>query len=284
MIEVFKTENEFIDFHNQNKIQCQSIGFAPTMGNLHEGHISLLKKALQENDIGIISIFVNPTQFGAGEDLDLYPRTWKEDLKKIEGLAVKYSHKKVIIFYPESDKVIYPHKKETTYAHKKLNHILEGEVRSTHFDGVTTVVKRLFEIVKPNRAYFGKKDYQQQVIIKDMVKELNLPISIVAIPIFREQSGLAMSSRNNYLSHDEKEKALTLYQTLNEVAKTLSLGLKEARELISQKLKSDSRWNYLEVRTKDLEVATSDSSDFVILGNYQLGNTRLLDNIEIKLN
>jgi pantoate--beta-alanine ligase len=284
MIEVFKTENEFIDFHNQNKIQCQSIGFAPTMGNLHEGHISLLEKALQENDIGIISIFVNPTQFGAGEDLDLYPRTWKEDLKKIEGLAFKYSNKKFIIFYPESDKVIYPHKKETTYAHKKLNHILEGAVRSTHFDGVTTVVKRLFEIVKPNRAYFGKKDYQQQVIIKDMVKELNLPISIVAIPIFREQSGLAMSSRNNYLSHDEKEKALTLYQTLNEVAKTLSLGLKEARELISQKLKSDSRWNYLEVRTKDLEVATSDSSDFVILGNYQLGNTRLLDNIEIKLN
>lgn len=283
MIEIFKTEKEFMDFHLQNEINNQSIGFAPTMGNLHTGHITLLAKALQENDIGVISIFVNPTQFGVGEDLNQYPRTWNQDLEKIASLESKYPDKKIIIFYPESEQVIYPHGKETTYSHKRLSGILEGKVRSTHFDGVTTVVKRLFEIVKPDKAYFGKKDYQQQIIIKDMVQELNLPVSVIALPIVREQSGLAMSSRNNYLSLQEKEQALTLYHSLNEVTKALSISLQEAKKLISQKTESDSNWNYLEVRTKKLEVAHSDSKELVVLGNYQLGKTRLLDNIEVQL-
>lgn len=287
MIDVFRTETEFITFHAMNDSQNkESIGLVPTMGNLHQGHISLLEKAIEENDIAIITIFVNPTQFSESEDLDLYPRTWQQDLEKVEQLAKKYPHKKVIIFYPESEDVIYPNGKAITFSHQRLRSVLEGELRATHFDGVTTVVKRLFEITKPNKAYFGKKDFQQQVIIKDMVDILNLPISITSLPIVREATGLAMSSRNRYLSNEEKKQALTLYRTLNEVAKLLGNGpngVEKAKNFIADALTSDHRWNYLELRTQNLETVSNDTVSFVILGNYQLGTTRLLDNIELEI-
>jgi pantoate--beta-alanine ligase len=281
MITVLKTENEFIDFHHSNH---KSIGFAPTMGNLHEGHITLLRQALKENDIGIISIFVNPTQFAVGEDLDDYPRTWEEDLAKIEALSKEFPKKDIIIFFPESEKVIYPDHMETTFSHPELRGILEGKFRPTHFDGVTTVVKRLFEIVKPDKSYFGKKDYQQLAIINDMTQKLQLPVEIIGMPIIREASGLAMSSRNLYLDVKQREQALTLNKTLNHLANVAKNDLLHAQKEIPQILAQDSHWNYLEIRQAlTLKEASSNDKELVILGNYQLGQTRLLDNIEVSL-
>lgn len=285
MLRIFKTEQEFDTFYSESlqDNRPQRIGFVPTMGNLHQGHISLLEKALEDNDIAVISIYVNPTQFGADEDLGDYPRTWSEDLQKIEFTARNYSNKNVIVFYPESDRVIYPKGQNISYSHKRLRNILEGQVRATHFDGVTTVVKRLFEIIRPHNAYFGKKDYQQQVIIKDMVKDLGMPISIITMPIVREESGLAMSSRNNYLSTDEKQKAVTLSKTLKHIATLLPNGIEHALKYIEIQIKNDTHWNYLEIRNKDLTLDLKDSNELVILGNYQLGSTRLLDNLEVEI-
>lgn len=280
MVKIFKTVIEFEIFHQTNN---KSIGFVPTMGNLHLGHISLLEKALEQNEIAIISIYVNPTQFAANEDLDKYPRTWNEDLEKITNLSNDFPNKEVIIFYPESDAQIYPNGKDTTYTHKKLRSILEGEVRPEHFDGVTSVVKRLFEITRPTIAYFGKKDFQQYIIIKDMVKEINLPVKVVAMPIIRESDGLAMSSRNRFLDHGQRQKALILNKSLKEIQQILTLDLKKARQHANKLIINDNNWNYLEVRNaKDLKLASETDQHIVILGNYQLGNTRLLDNLEVE--
>lgn len=282
MLEIFKSANNFKDFHNSNN---KSIGFVPTMGNLHLGHISLLKAAIEENEVAVISIYVNPTQFGANEDLDKYPRTWEHDLKIISELEKKYSEKKIIIFAPKSDSEIYPQGLNTTFVHRNLRAILEGAVRPTHFDGVTTVVKNLFDIVKPTKAYFGKKDYQQFIIIKDMVEELNLSVNIIGMPIVRESDGLAMSSRNQYLNDSQRHKALNLSKSIKKIKQILTIDLKKARQHANKLLIQDNNWNYLEIRNaKNLSIASEADNHLVILGNYQLGNTRLLDNFELEKN
>ena len=257
-----------------------TVGFVPTMGNLHQGHLNLLEASLKENEISVISIFVNPTQFSKDEDLSKYPRTFEEDFLLINQLANQYN-KEVIIFHPRSADEVYP-KDYRLLEVKRFERILEGEVRPTHFKGVISVVKSLFDIVNPTRAYFGKKDYQQLIVVKDMVEEYELKVQIVPIEICREQSGLAMSSRNNYLTLEQKQTALILRRTLLKTAKVLQeKGIKEA-QAFCKIAKEDQGFNYLEIRNRKTFMPIHENDkEFVIVGNYQVGKTRLLDNIEV---
>jgi pantoate--beta-alanine ligase len=275
-IRIIKTCKEYNEWINETE---GTIGLVPTMGNLHRGHLSLLEASLKFNDRSVITIFVNPTQFGEDEDLSEYPRTLGDDLAQI--FELNQSHNKEIAIFIPNEKEIYPNSKETTYSDKVLRGELEGSVRPTHFDGVTTVVRRLFEITHPNMAFFGKKDYQQLIIVKKMVQKLGLNVIVKGLPIVREDSGLAMSSRNNYLSEAQKEEALTLRHTLLEVETLLGRDPLDKIQEFIQKKRSEQNWNYLELRHPfTLAPIENLKSGAVILGNYQVGTTRLLDNIE----
>ncbi len=195
----------------------KTIGFVPTMGALHEGHLSLVSRSVKENDITVVSIFVNPTQFGPSEDLDRYPRDIEGDMKKLQAAGVD------ILFLPDVNDV-YPEGYRTYVTVEELSTKLCGEFRPGHFRGVATVVTKLFNIVRPDRAYFGQKDYQQSVIIRRMTEDLNFDIQIVVCPTVREDDGLAMSSRNLYLSSEERKAATVIYKTLSEAKKRLARG------------------------------------------------------------
>lgn len=270
------------DCHQFRK-KFKTLGFAPTMGNLHQGHISLLQKALEDNDAAVISIYVNPTQFAQGEDFDKYPRTLEEDLERISELEKKFPHKSIGVFLPDN-KTMYPEGEKVTIKVPELSNILEGKMRPTHFDGVTTIVHRLFDFVDPTKAYFGQKDYQQLKIIEKMVEKLQLHIEIVPMPIMRDQDNLAMSSRNRYLSSEERKLALTLPKTLVLLESLIkNKEIRKARLYIHENLMHDKNWNYLEIRdAKTLAETIELTDDVVILGNYQLGKTKLLDNRIIK--
>ncbi len=190
-------------FHGKN----HSIGFVPTMGALHPGHLSLVEKSVSENDITVVSIFVNPTQFNDKNDLINYPRTLDADLALLEPAGVD------IVFAPDV-KDIYPEEDTRQFDFGTLDKVMEGKHRPGHFNGVAQVVSRLFELVKPSRAYFGEKDFQQLAIIRAMVKQLHLPVQIVGMPIVRESSGLAMSSRNSRLSAEQRKLAVKISETL----------------------------------------------------------------------
>lgn len=186
-----------------------SIGFVPTMGALHAGHLSLLQQSVGENDCTVISIFVNPTQFNNPEDLAKYPRTLDADLEKIKSVS-----NQIIVFAPTVDDIYKGNTVSTAFDYDGLENQMEGRFRPGHFNGVGTIVKRLFEIVQPTNAYFGEKDFQQLQIVKKMVEKHQLPVNIIGCPIFREANGLAMSSRNERLTLSEREKAAVIYQTL----------------------------------------------------------------------
>ncbi|MBP6373878.1 MAG: pantoate--beta-alanine ligase [Flavobacterium sp.] len=186
-----------------------SIGFVPTMGALHEGHLSLLRASLQQNRFTVLSIFVNPTQFNNPEDLLKYPRTLDNDVKLVETVSPD-----IIVYAPSVEDIYNGNTKAEPFDFDGLELVMEGEFRPGHFDGVGTVVKRLFEIVRPQYAYFGEKDFQQLQIVKKLVEKEQLPVSIVPCPIFREANGLAMSSRNERLSVDERAQAALIYNTL----------------------------------------------------------------------
>ena len=189
-----------------------SLGFVPTMGALHLGHLSLIKESLLNNEITVVSVFVNPTQFNNPNDLSNYPRTLEKDVEKIKSISSK-----AIIYAPTVDD-IYEGKTITEHFNfDGLEKQMEGQFRPGHFDGVGTVVKRLFEIVKPTNAYFGEKDFQQLLIIKKLVKTLNIPVNIITCPVFREPNGLAMSSRNERLSQEEKNEAALIYKIIKKV-------------------------------------------------------------------
>ncbi|RKY43957.1 MAG: pantoate--beta-alanine ligase [Candidatus Omnitrophota bacterium] len=217
------------------RVKNKKIGFVPTMGALHEGHLSLVRRAKKEADFVVVSIFVNPLQFGPQEDYKLYPRNFKKDeaLLKKEGVN--------LIFYP-TPKTMYLKGFSTYVEEVYLSRVLCGVSRPGHFKGVTTVVAKLFNIVEPDIAYFGQKDYQQAQIIKRMVRDLNFPIKIRVLPIVRDKDGLALSSRNSYLSSEERKSALVLFQSIR-LAKDLvrrgivesSLIIKEVRKLINSK-------------------------------------------------
>ncbi|WP_112085868.1 pantoate--beta-alanine ligase [Flavobacterium lacus] len=201
-----------------------SIGFVPTMGALHEGHLSLLRKALQENKLVMISIFVNPTQFNNPEDLENYPRTLDRDVQKIATLSDK-----VVIYAPTVDDIYNGKTVSQSFNYDGLEHQMEGKHRPGHFDGVGTIVKRLFEIVQPKNAYFGEKDFQQLQIIKKLAQKYNIPVNVVGCPIHREKNGLAMSSRNERLSEAEKEESALIFKTLTTAKKIF--GTKSANEV-----------------------------------------------------
>lgn len=211
-MEIFKTKKPLLDFVERQKEMGKKIGFAPTMGALHEGHLSLYAHAREENDLVISSIFVNPTQFNNPQDLEKYPRNIKKDIKILEE-----SGNVDAVYIPEiSD--IYPDFLESKeYDFDGLENEMEGKSRPGHFNGVGTVVEELFLQVKPDNAYFGDKDYQQLAIIKKLTDKLKLPIKIHGVPIFREKNGLAMSSRNQRLNPEEREAAKIIYETLVKV-------------------------------------------------------------------
>ena len=192
---------------NQNK----SIGFVPTMGALHKGHLSLLEKSLSENDVTVMSIFVNPTQFNNAEDLDKYPRTLDRDVEIMKELS-----NNIIVYAPEVEDIYEGNTVSESFDYDGLENQMEGKHRPGHFDGVGTIVKRLFEIIQPNKAYFGEKDFQQLQIVKKLVSKNKIPVEVIGCPIHREESGLAMSSRNERLSNEGRKKSAVIFKILNE--------------------------------------------------------------------
>ena len=206
---IYTHQKELHDLLETLKNQGKTIGLVPTMGALHDGHLSLIKKAKQENDIAVVSIFVNPTQFNNPTDLQKYPRTLEADAQKIAQFS-----KKILIYAPTVADIYGEEVVAEPFDFAGLDKVMEGTSRPGHFDGVGTIVKKLFEIVMPDRAYFGEKDYQQLLIIQQMVRQKGLPVTIVSCPIVRNADGLALSSRNALLSEPMKQRATIIYSTL----------------------------------------------------------------------
>jgi pantoate--beta-alanine ligase len=258
--------------------------FVPTMGNLHEGHLSLMRLARKHGDPVVASIFVNRLQFGPNEDFDRYPRTFQADVEKLEKEGV------YVLFAPtEND--MYPEPQEyRIQPPNTLGNILEGEFRPGFFTGVTTVVMKLFSCVQPGVAVFGKKDYQQLMIVRNMARQFALPTEIIAAETYRAEDGLALSSRNAYLSPTEREEAPVLYRVLNEVASEVRSGHLDMFELEKEAMaKIAARgWkpDYISIRKRiDLQPPSAgdlaQGEPLVVLGAAKLGNTRLIDNLEI---
>jgi pantoate--beta-alanine ligase len=232
------------------------------------------------------SIFVNPKQFGPSEDYGRYPRTLEQDLSVIEECAARFPSSRVVVFAPVDPAEVFPPGDTQKITVCGLSTILEGKLRPGHFEGVATVINKLFNLVRPATAYFGLKDYQQYLVICQMVKDLNLHVKIQGMPIIREKSGLALSSRNQYLSSEQRAASLILSQTLRQLTDLIGGSrnrISEARRLISDLLK-DPHWNYLELR--DAQTLAEDvdrSTHITILAVYQLGSTRLLDNSQLEV-
>ena len=274
-MKVIKKIDELKDVLKDFKKEGKSIGLVPTMGFLHKGHASLIKKAVEENDIVVVSDFVNPIQFGPNEDLEAYPRDINADSKLCEDLGADF------IFNPEPSEMY--HDKKAFVDIDGLSDNLCGARREGHFRGVCTVCTKLFNIVGPNRAYFGQKDAQQLSIIKKLVLDLNIPVEIVACPIVREDDGLAMSSRNTYLSTDERKAALCLSKAIFEGEKMAKEGssvkevLEKMKEIISaEKLAKIDYISAVDLETiKDVDNFNKDT--LVAIAVY-IGKTRLIDN------
>ena len=212
MIKILKNRQELSDYTFKIKENGEKIGFAPTMGALHEGHLSLYEKARKENDIVISSIFVNPTQFNNPEDLEKYPRTIEKDIELLQ-----QTQNVDAVYIPQIEDIYSNGLERKNYDFEGLENEMEGKFRPGHFDGVGTVVEELFRQVQPNNAYFGEKDFQQLMIIKKLVEKLSLPINIIGMPIYREKNGLAMSSRNMRLTTEQRETAKIIFETLVKV-------------------------------------------------------------------
>ena len=222
-MQVFETKKDLQDYLFKKSQQNLSIGFVPTMGALHEGHLSLIKKAQEKNNITVVSIFVNPTQFDNQEDLIKYPKTLKNDIQLLESVNCD------VLFSPSVDEIYADNVVSTSFDFDGLEHEMEGKFRNGHFDGVGTIVKTLFEIVKPTNAYFGQKDFQQLQIVKKMVSKHQLPVKIKGCKIFREKDGLAMSSRNARLSKEHRKAAPFIFKTLKKAKK--KFGTENAKEI-----------------------------------------------------
>lgn len=253
------------------------IGFVPTMGYLHEGHLSLVRKARELSDVVVVSIFVNPTQFGPNEDLDRYPRDFERDRRLLEKEGTD------IIFYPEA-KVMYPENYCTYVQVRGMEDFLCGRTRKGHFIGVATVVTKLFNIVKPHYAVFGLKDYQQFKIIERMVKDLNMDLEVIPYPTVREKDGLAMSSRNTYLSQDERKKAIKIYESINTLKEMVKQGMRDAdvlREKARELLESEEgiKIDYISIcDTETLEELSTIKDKALYAVACFVGKTRLIDN------
>ena len=258
----------------------EKIAFVPTMGNLHAGHLNLVQAARQQADRTVVSIFVNPMQFGQGEDFDAYPRTLDDDRTKLEAVGTD------LIFAPEAG-VVYPQgtRQQTRVEVPEISDILCGASRPGHFVGVATIVCKLFNLVQPDFAIFGEKDYQQLMVIRHMVNDLAMPVEIIGKATVREADGLAMSSRNGYLSADERQQAPLLYRTLQEIALAIKNGSCDYNRLEGRAIEAletaGFRPDYLVIRDADnLQSPKEKSTRLVILAAVFLGTTRLIDNLE----
>ena len=254
------------------------IALVATMGNLHAGHISLVELAREHAERVVVSIFVNPTQFGEGEDFEEYPRTLERDTRRLKTSAAD------LIFAP-SVETMYPFglKDATTVSVPRLTENFCGASRPGHFDGVTSVVARLFGLVQPDSAIFGQKDYQQQLVIRHMSRDLNLPVTIITGETIREEDGLAMSSRNQYLTDDERASAPVLFQVLSAVGSELQNGRRNFEELEAESIAKlgDAGFDvdYFSIRrAQNLEIPDRDCDELVVLAAAQMGNARLIDN------
>ena len=265
------------------RLQDKSIAFVPTMGNLHDGHMSLIRRAAEEGDVVVSSIFVNPMQFSANEDLERYPKTLEEDKKVLEANGCHF------LFAPDALEM-YPDGKrsQTQIEVMGLSDILCGASRPGHFVGVATVVTKLFNIVQPDCAIFGNKDFQQLKVIEDMVRDLSSNIRIICIDTARNEDGLAMSSRNGYLTEEERRIAPTMYQTLlwaKEALLANRASHEDIREQAQQKLEAAGfRRDYFEIRAQNnLQTPSEEEKSLVILAAAHLGSARLIDNLRVEL-
>ena len=252
--------------------------FVPTMGNLHDGHIQLINVAKPRAACTVVSIFVNRLQFGPREDFDRYPRTLQGDCEKLKAAGVD------VVFAPD-EKEIYPEPQTFVVEPSDLQHILDGEARPGHFSGVATVVLKLFNMVRPHSAIFGKKDYQQYIVLRDMVRQFALPIEIIPAETVRAPDGLALSSRNNYLSPDERAEAPRLYRVLRRAHGEITSGARDYQriELDAMAELAQHGWkpDYVAVRRQaDLQPPQNADSELVVLAAARLGRTRLIDNVE----
>ena len=281
-MKIFKTTQELQNFIQNYKTQnpTNKIGLVPTMGSLHNGHLSLMQKCKNECDLSVVSIFVNPTQFGENEDFSRYPRKEEADLSVCEKCGVD------IVFMP-SVAEMYPldsNLQTKLKAPKAMADLLEGAARPGHFSGVLQVVLKLFNLTQPQRAYFGQKDAQQLLIIKKMVQDLFLPIEIIPCPIIRTQEGLALSSRNAYLSKEGKKEALKISSALNEVSRHIMQGEADSSKLKQAgcRILSDLEVEYFEILNLDLQKIEKIKKDStLILIVVKIEGVRLLDNLWI---
>jgi pantoate--beta-alanine ligase len=264
-------------------LRSRKIGFAPTMGALHEGHLSLVRRARQENDIAVVSIFVNPIQFGPSEDFNKYPRDFEADTEKLRREEVD------ILFVPDVSH-LYPQGFSTYVEVEKVSDSLCGVFRPGHFRGVATVVTKLFHIVRPARAYFGQKDYQQTIVIKKMVKDLDMGIDIVVCPTVRERDGLAMSSRNTYLKEGEREAATVIYGCLAEAADLVKSGIinvSHIKGMMQEKLLHEplvSKIDYAGVYDPEtLDEPSVMGGNALLAVAVRIGDTRLIDNMLVNV-
>jgi pantoate--beta-alanine ligase len=283
-MQVIHTVSELRLLIAQYKQAGESIGFVPTMGNLHQGHLQLVSQMRQEASVVVCSIFVNPLQFGEGEDYSRYPKTLEQDVAALQAINCD------LVFAPSVEEM-YPQsmtgRDQSQVVVPGISEILEGASRPGHFTGVATVVAKLFNMVQPDKAIFGEKDFQQLQVIRQFVRELCFPVKILAHPIVREANGLAMSSRNGYLSADEKQQASLIYQTIKQIAERISLGERNYASLASEaeQALNDQGFvsDYIEIRNPDLSPADNNSQSLVILAAVFLGATRLIDNIQLSL-
>ncbi|NCO83076.1 MAG: pantoate--beta-alanine ligase [Nitrospirae bacterium CG_4_10_14_3_um_filter_44_29] len=281
-MEIIRIPHIVHDTSNGHLLHGRSIGFVPTMGALHEGHLSLIKRSKDENDITIVSIFVNPLQFGQSEDFNKYPGD-------IEGDAEKLRKEEVDILFAPDKSLLYPEGFLTRVEVGKLSEKLCGAFRTGHFKGVTTIVAKLFNIVKPTRAYFGQKDFQQAVIIKKMVKDLDMPIDIVVCPTIREHDGLAMSSRNLYLNEEERKAAAVIYRCLVQTSEMIKSGIiskEKTRRFMKEKLLAEPLVREIQYASiydpETLEEVEAADKEALLAVAVKVGGTRLIDNMLVK--
>lgn len=281
-MKIITTIQEMKGVVRELKAQGKTIGFVPTMGYLHEGHVSLVRRSIEKSEVTVVSIFVNPAQFGPREDFKEYPRDIDRDTRILEAEGADY------VFCPHQDE-IYPHGYKTYVEVHDLQNKLCGRSRPTHFRGVCTVVLKLFHIVSPDLAFFGQKDAQQAIILKRMVKDLDLEVEIEVLPIVRDSDGLALSSRNKYLKREERRAALVLPESLQKAKELIRGGEKRAPFIIGEMVKMIAeeplaRIDYVEiVDVEELSpVETLEKEVLIALAVY-VGRTRLIDNMAVEI-
>ncbi|MDC0412067.1 pantoate--beta-alanine ligase [Porticoccus sp.] len=278
---IFKTIIDIVPALDEYRLQGKKIGFVPTMGNLHDGHIELVKLARKTNDVVVCSIFVNNLQFGLNQDWDKYPRTLEKDCEKLKSVSCE------VLFHPDENQM-YPNglDSQTRVICPSMTDILCGASRPEHFEGVTTVVSKLLNIIQPNELILGRKDFQQMAILRRMIEDLCFPVNIIEANIYREADGLAMSSRNSFLTVAEKCKASQLYESLNWVVQMIRSGNKDfnflQKEASKQINRAGFRTDYISVcNSKTLEMAAVDDIDITVLGAMYSSSARLIDNISL---